>query len=354
VAFDQNDSFSKELNSTLEEHGVAVVTGILNPAECEEFQQLMERELTEDSAQPRRNELPKEWWANAWVHAQGELLWRSRCHPRVRETFERIFGMKELACGLDLRQNFYTPKGTPHSVDNLQWLHVDQNTLTGMKDVCYQGVLYVWSSDGEDKSTTVVWAGSHKDDGVYGQLIDNEYAVERGKEMDDSGVHCGHCIQLDDRVGEGARTLENAAVVGSRRVPVPAGALLLWNSKTIHQGWTGGPRLAVPVCWEPRDRVTAEARQRKLFMAAAGLPSSHSPSEGRLHPCVSSRRGEQVRLSRPVVRPYSVLGAHELSSAEWEKLWASWQGEQHVEQLASAWESAALEKVLKPEIAAVL
>merc|ERR1719356_604913 len=62
---------------------------------------------------------------------------------------------------------------------------------------------------------------------------------------------------------------------GARRMPVPAGGLLLWTSRTTHQGWRGGPRLAQPVCMEPRARRSNEALERKLRLAALGLPSTH-------------------------------------------------------------------------------
>ena len=56
-----------------------------------------------------------------------------------------------------------------------------------------------------------------------------------------------------------------------RRVPVPSGALLLWNSRTLHQGWTGGRRLAQPVCWEPRSRRSHAALVRKVARCSLQL-----------------------------------------------------------------------------------
>merc|ERR1712217_890136 len=94
--------------------------------------------------------------------------------------------------------------------------------------------------------------------------------------------------------------LEWEACAATRRIPVPAGALLLWSSCTVHQGWDGGPRLAVPVCWEPRQRVDAEARNRKLKFAALGVTTSHSPSEGRIHP-------NFTKVVKPFARPFGVL-----------------------------------------------
>merc|ERR1719336_1688934 len=68
-----------------------------------------------------------------------------------------------------------------------------------------------------------------------------------------------------------------------RRIPVPAGALLLFTSRTTHQGWSGGPRLAQPVCWEPKCRRDELMRERKMRLAALGLPSTHWASLGMPH-----------------------------------------------------------------------
>merc|ERR1712176_1741267 len=45
----------------------------------------------------------------------------------------------------------------------------------------------------------------------------------------------------------------------------------------------GGPRLAQPVCWEPVDRRSQAALERKLRLAALGLPSTHWASLGIPH-----------------------------------------------------------------------
>merc|ERR1719491_1769231 len=73
----------------------------------------------------------------------------------------------------------------------------------------------------------------------------------------------------------------------ARRIRAPAGSLLLWNSRTVHQGWSGGPRLAQPVCWEPRGRRDDAALERKLRLCALGFPSSHWASLGLPHMTLS-------------------------------------------------------------------
>merc|ERR1711862_665592 len=84
-----------------------------------------------------------------------------------------------------------------------------------------------------------------------------------------------------------ASTLEEQWSTGAGRVPVPSGGLFLWSSRTLHQGWNGGPRLAQPVCWEPCGRRSTLALDRKLRLAALGLPSTHWGSLGIPHYLVS-------------------------------------------------------------------
>merc|ERR1711972_471308 len=77
----------------------------------------------------------------------------------------------------------------------------------------------------------------------------------------------------------------------ARRIPVPAGGLLLWNSKTIHTGAQRGPRLAQAVCLEPVQRRSTHERLAKLRMAALGLPSMHWASQGIQHDCIRLGKG---------------------------------------------------------------
>merc|ERR1719272_2562631 len=80
-----------------------------------------------------------------------------------------------------------------------------------------------------------------------------------------------------------ASSLEEQWRTGAGRVPVSSGGLFLWSSRTLHQGWSGGPRLAQPVCWEPAGRRDNAALDRKLQLAALGLPSTHWGSLGIPH-----------------------------------------------------------------------
>ena len=105
-----------------------------------------------------------------------------------------------------------------------------------------------------------------------------------------------HYVPLFDRDDE------FAAKAG--RVPIRAGSMIVWNSRTIHQGWSHGPRLAFPVCLEPRERRDKEALARKVECVKLGLPTTHWASLGLPHGSASSKPGGTKEIPLK-------LGAHE-------------------------------------------
>merc|ERR1711920_714968 len=107
----------------------------------------------------------------------------------------------------------------------------------------------------------------------------------------------------------------------------------------------------MPVCWEPRERVSKEATERKLVIAASGLATSHSPSEGRVHPNVSKRRGDTVKMEKPLVRPWCVRPEQDFSNAEWEKLFRNWQRKQYAEDVIPTLDPIACAAALRSEVA---
>lgn len=172
---------------------------------------------------------------------------------------------------------------------------VDQNHRTGLTWPCAQGVLYVWPSEGNDTSTTVVWPRSHRE--VYERIMQDAEAVARGRSIG------GQSVKLRELQDASLREeLLREAVLGSRRVPCPKGSLLLWDSRTIHQGWRGGPRLAQPICWEPRERRPEAAARRKRWMCCSGVASSHSASEGRVHGMAKEAPRPSVEDGLPLLR----------------------------------------------------
>jgi len=212
--------------------------------------------------------------------AHGRFAWECRMLPQVRECFSYLHGSTDLVVGLDMP--FFTPASAKASRTNKAWPHVDQNENAGLNRRCYQGVLYVWSSEGADASTTVLLPKSHHD--FYRRIMKDSRCPSEG-----------HFVMLERLAG--STELKATFKEGARRIPVPAGALLLWDSRTTHQGWDGGPRLAQPICWEPRAWRSCEALERKRRCCVLGIATSHYASLGQLH----RSQCETLFLPRPLV-----------------------------------------------------
>jgi hypothetical protein len=167
---------------------------------------------------------------------------------------------------------FVANRSQAEVVTNPNWPHVDQNDHDARVQCSewdvYQGLLYVWGSTTSHASTTVIWPDSHKE--PYADYMSDpnvQARIAKGK------PHFTLISTMNP--GDVRDRLIRGWEAGARRMPVPAGGLLLWTSRTSHQGWGGGPRLAQPLCWEPRVRRDEVMRERKLRLAALGLPSTH-------------------------------------------------------------------------------
>merc|ERR1719215_871916 len=141
------------------------------------------------------------------------------------------------------------------------------------------------------------------------------------------------------------------AIARSRRVPCPAGSLLLWDSRLVHQGWAGGPRLAQPVSWEPKERRDEAALRRKLWMCAVGVPSSHSASEAQIHPMAPCQRPVPFRAYGPAMAASIVpFGVASEKESEWEAMQDLLWGRHGPDRT----DEAKLRAILRDEVVAVL
>lgn len=352
----------ERLNEVLLQHGCALVSNVLSPEEVSQLEDLWTRDLqaVADAKAPCRD------WQASWQRPlgskgcasqqrlpQGAFAWTARLHPNVRQVFSHIYETPtdELATGTDVV--FFQSRDAEAAPDNLQWMHVDQNHRSGLTHLCYQGVLYVWPSTDERASTTALWPGSHTD--VFDRLMADGFAQSKARKG-----HASQSVQINslwdcyDR-----EELAQEAFQRTRRVPCPAGSLLLWDSRLLHQGWNGGPRLAQPVCWEPRSRRDDAARRRKLYFCTAGVATSHSPSEGRIHGMCRRRPwSAKGRAGAPGCTPQVPYCIAPAKQTDWEaleeRLWAH--GDTPEPNAAALTEAQArdLESLLRPEVAAAL
>jgi len=212
--------------------------------------------------------------------AHGRFAWRARRHGNVHAAFRCLFPGESSPLVTSLDVTFFTPEGQPSTSTNKFSAHVDQNrsdVREGLAECSiYQGVLYIWPAGPDGlNSTTVVWPGSHRD--VWPAMMGDEQLARYGQ----AGMHYSEIQEMcDDTL---AQRLAEGWSRHARRVCIPPGALLLWNSRTVHTGWRGGPRLAQTVCLEPASRRSPHERLSKLRLAALGLPATHWASVGMQH-----------------------------------------------------------------------
>lgn len=258
----------------------------------------------------------------------------------------------ELATGTDVV--FWSAMDSEAATNNQQWLHVDQNHRSGLTHLCAQGVLYIWPSTGEHASTTALWPGSHLE--PFQRLMRDGHAIQKGrKALGSQSVRINCLKDYTERA-----SLAEQAIAGTKRVPCPAGSLLLWDSRTIHQGWAGGPRLAQPVCWEPKSRRDEKARLRKLYCCAAGVATSHSSSEGRVHGMarVGAPRCERGSATKPALQVVMPSCVRPNKRSEWEalqgELWAGNADPKENSIRVTLAQARAIEAVLKADALASL
>jgi hypothetical protein len=270
------------LHAVMEKFGCALVSDVVSKEECAALERLWEEDLTSiishDDSNPAAvaaltKNVVHNWNLNTMPLGRssalnyglphGKLAWTVRLHKNVKSVYSALYnGESDLCVGTDAVFFENRPLMKPEAeIKESLWPHVDHNVHLGSEAEWdeYQSVLYVWPTD-ESTSTTVVWPESHSSS--------NKTCPPH--------INNGHFVPL-------APELHDEFAAHSRRARVPAGAMFIWNSRTVHQGWSHGPRLAVPVCFEPKGRRTDEALQRKITFAMQGRPTTHWASLGILH-----------------------------------------------------------------------
>lgn len=350
VRLDFHELTSDMLRKVLDEHGMAVISGVLSSEEVAQFEAFLREDLTElidaeqmkdapgiavDAFRQAADQGLRGWpsvslmqlggMGGAFLQKHGlphgRFAWNARLHPHVRHVYELIYDSTDLVVSCD--NPFAANDTQEEQTENGCWPHVDQNIHDTRFPVAewnvYQGLLYVWSSESSHASTTTVWPCSH---------LDSYRACMSDPEVEQYGAQGNHLTRIDFMQPGAARDrLIQGWSDRARRVPVPAGGLLLWSSKLFYQSWIGGPRMAQPLCWEPRSRRDERARERKLRLAALGLPSTHWASLGFPHSLsgLTPPRGQGGGLTRyGVVLPLraSIRNQTLADGADPEELWS--------------------------------
>ena len=181
--------------------------------------------------------------------------WYIRTRPSVQSVFKEIWDTDDLICSYD--GSCYIPKSCKKK--DKFWIHTDQAPNSkGFK--CIQG--FVTLTDNSER-TFVLYEKSH--------LFHEEYFKSKGI----TGTKNWNLIDTD--------TLEQ--MKEQRRVlHIPAGSLVLWDSRSFHSNQYGKPnseeRIVQYVCYLPRNHPknteTIQRKRRKYFIERR--TTSHWPA----------------------------------------------------------------------------
>jgi len=216
-----------------------------------------------------------------------EHAWAIRTNPKVVDVFKKIWNTDKLVVSFD--GSCYISKDC-NKQDNI-WTHTDQAPNSkGLQ--CYQGFVALTSNR---ERTLVVYEESH--------LLHEQYFKERN-------ITSSKNWQLISE--EYLETISTK----KKALEVPAGALVLWDSRTFHQNRYGLPgseeRIVQYVCYLPKvnkkNSKSQEAKRLKYFNELR--TTSHWPYPIRVNSLQPQTYGNQDRkidyskLTKPNLERY--------------------------------------------------
>lgn len=181
--------------------------------------------------------------------------WYIRTREKIQNVFKGLWDCDELIVSFD--GSNYIPKNCTKK--DKHWTHTDQSpSKKGLN--CYQGMVTL--TDNKER-TLVVYEGSHK--------LHEKYFADRGiKEGADWQI-------LDYEYLETIKHLR-------KPLHIPAGALVIWDSRTFHQNRYGEAnseeRMTQYVCYLPRNHVknTNAITKKRVKYFKEKRTTSHWPA----------------------------------------------------------------------------
>jgi len=189
------------------------------------------------------------------------FAWEIRTNEKIQQPFKDIWSTDELVVSFD--GCCYMDKNIKK--ENVTWTHTDQ-APEKKKRCCIQGLVSL--TDNEQR-TFMVYEGSH--------LLHEDYFYEGNRiYLDQINVKSDWQMIDEDYL----KTIKDKCKV----LKIPAGSLVLWDSRTFHQSQYGNPlrpekRLVQYVCYLPKNdpKNTTKMREDRLHYFETRTTTSHWP-----------------------------------------------------------------------------
>uniref|UniRef100_A0A914PJJ0 Phytanoyl-CoA dioxygenase n=1 Tax=Panagrolaimus davidi TaxID=227884 RepID=A0A914PJJ0_9BILA len=286
-----------EAQLNLSTDGIAIHKNILSSDECENLQKMLYRYLTEISSnqktpfninQPKTYKVIYNYFPTRKLLLQNfsfghnPLSWYVRCHKKVQEKFAQIYGVQ---------QNTWSDKNAlvtsfdgvsvipPCEQTRMGWhegiskLHCDQS-FSNSEFRCVQGQVPIFDVRKGD-ATLRVLRGSHLLHADFAEAFRLTNVPNEWTALTDEQIQW-----YRDRLDADSDVY----------VQCPKGSLILWDSRTIHDGtkpqkWRSQPnwRCTLFVCMQPRinDPIIAKKRESAFRFRRN---TTHDPNKVKLFP----------------------------------------------------------------------
>lgn len=303
-----------EAKTKLEQYGVAILTNILTPNECEEMKSGMWdylEHITSDFPVPIKRDNPTSWkelkqlypkhsmLIQQWSIGHAQFIWILRENPRVVEVFSKLWNvpMTELLTSFD-GASFHMPPETTGSgwFRGKSWLHTDQSYLRNGFE-CIQGWVTAYDVNPGDATLTFL-EGSHKYHSAYKIRFNSQ-------DKDDWQL-------LETQEQYDFYTKEHLCV--QKYIQCPAGSMVLWDSRTIHCGQEAVRERPVPnqrcvayICMTPRSLASEKTLEKKRKAFNELRTTNHWPHKPKLFPKAPRTFGQPLPpikfIDPPLVGP---------------------------------------------------
>ena len=275
------DTDINNVNDCLSRDGIAVIPNILKPSELEDVINKKWETLQHMSKGNIKREEPDSWKGiyqffplhNMLIQhfyiGHSQFVWDVRQNKAVHNVFSKIWKDDDLLVSFD-----GVSIHMPHEVTNRgfykqdSWLHTDQSYMRNGYE-CIQGMVTLYDVE-EGDATLKILEGSHSYHGDYAK-----YRLDNGMECSPDNWH-----KLDE---DGINFYKQRGC-NEHNALAKAGSLILWDSRTIHQGVEPLKKRANPkhrtviyVCMTPRSRAQVSQLRKKQKAFNEMRMTSHWP-----------------------------------------------------------------------------
>ena len=278
----------QEIKQELLENGFCIITDILNTVEIQHAKKLFyDWKMTVPNHDILHKKIDPHGIYKFNEVGQQEHAWYIRTNENVQKVFKQLWKTDELIVSFD--GSCFIPENEKRK-DKI-WTHTDQAPNTkGL--ACYQG--FVSLTDNCER-TLVVYKGTHK----YHETYFKEKNIESSKPW-----------QLIDH-----QTLSKLSDK-KQILNVPAGSLVLWDSRCFHQNQYGKPmseeRIVQYVCYIPKNnpKNTKQMKEKRLKYFKERRTTSHWPAPIRVNSLNPQTYGDSTlnidysKLKQPELEKY--------------------------------------------------